>query len=386
MRGFPVGTVVPPEDLVGREKAIADLGHRLKAGQHLYIAAPRQVGKTSVTDEVLRRLAREGWPAIPVMLMGISSWSELAESLTASTLRAGGTSSRALGNIRRDLSALGGRLLSSTITLSSGPTGEMSLSLGPAKHKDGRALLTEALNLPELLGQRTGRRVVVCFDEFQKIVRLPDDLPGFLRSIIIRHQYVSYLFLGSRTTMLQELFTAENQPLHRFAGAWELPPVPGVAWTSYLREKYAALGVEAEVGAIRELLRQTGGHPYDTMAVAQEGLVFCTAPSHSPAGRLTVDDVDLAFQNALASRAQVFQVEWDRLAPAAQEILKRLSTDRPVWTQSGERGTPNPNEIRIALASLIDEGVLLHPRRGVYHFFEYMFQEYVRQLASSTKY
>lgn len=386
MRGFPVGTVVPPEDLVGREEAIADLSHRLKAGQHLYIAAPRQVGKTSVTDEVLRRLAQEDCLTVPVMLMGISTWSELAESITASTLRARRASSRALGTVRRELATLGARLLSSTITLSSGPTGEVSLSLGPTKHKDGRALLTEALNLPELLAKQTGRRVVVCFDEFQKIARLPDDLPGFLRSIVIRHQHVSYLFLGSRTTMLRNLFTAENQPLHRFAGAWELPSVPETAWLPYLRGKYATLGVKAETGAVRELLRQSGGHPYDTMAVAQEGLVLCTAPDHSPAGQLTAEDVDQAFQDALASRAQVFQVEWDRLAPAAQEVLKRLATKRPAWTQSGERGAPNPNKIRLALASLIDEGVLVHPNRGIYHFFERMFEEYVRQLAVSARY
>src|SRR2546425_8025508 len=57
---FPVGGPVPASDLVGRETYIRRLAERLGDGNHVLVAGPRRIGKTSGILEVLRRLRRRG--------------------------------------------------------------------------------------------------------------------------------------------------------------------------------------------------------------------------------------------------------------------------------------------------------------------------------------
>src|SRR5256885_8658280 len=57
---FPVGGPVPSSDLVGRETYIRRIAERLEDGQHVLLAGPRRIGKTSLILEVLRRLRRRG--------------------------------------------------------------------------------------------------------------------------------------------------------------------------------------------------------------------------------------------------------------------------------------------------------------------------------------
>src|SRR5260221_237498 len=57
---FPLGGPVPAADLVGREGYIRRAAARLGDGNHILIAGPRRIGKTSVMLEILRRLRRKG--------------------------------------------------------------------------------------------------------------------------------------------------------------------------------------------------------------------------------------------------------------------------------------------------------------------------------------
>lgn len=66
-RSFPTGGLVPAADLVGREAAIDAFVRRvydLKSSVHL--SGPRQVGKTSVVTEALRRIRKKGGRAVYV--------------------------------------------------------------------------------------------------------------------------------------------------------------------------------------------------------------------------------------------------------------------------------------------------------------------------------
>src|SRR2546428_6642402 len=63
---FPVGGPVPAADLVGREGYLRRLVERLEDGQHVLVAGPRRIGKTSLVLEALRRLRRRGPPTPPL--------------------------------------------------------------------------------------------------------------------------------------------------------------------------------------------------------------------------------------------------------------------------------------------------------------------------------
>lgn len=78
---FPLGGPVDPSELVGRDAFVTALVRRLRDGQSVLIAAPRRLGKTSVVDAALQRLAREGCYVARVDVFAITSRAELAEEL-----------------------------------------------------------------------------------------------------------------------------------------------------------------------------------------------------------------------------------------------------------------------------------------------------------------
>ena len=64
-RTFPTGGRVSPEDLVDREAILGELFARtFDHGNSVLLRAPRQTGKTSVADELLRRVRKAGGLAI----------------------------------------------------------------------------------------------------------------------------------------------------------------------------------------------------------------------------------------------------------------------------------------------------------------------------------
>ena len=88
-------------------------------------------------------------------------------------------------------------------------------------------MLDVAAEATERLGARDGRRVVVLLDEFQEVERLRgSDLMKRPRVQFQRQPHVSYLFLGSRPSLMWALFTTSAAAFYRFAVPAELPTMP----------------------------------------------------------------------------------------------------------------------------------------------------------------
>src|SRR2546425_10056235 len=66
---FPVGGPVAAADLVGRESYLRRPVDRLGGGNHVLVAGPRRIGKTSLILAALRRLKRRGahTPSLPCL-------------------------------------------------------------------------------------------------------------------------------------------------------------------------------------------------------------------------------------------------------------------------------------------------------------------------------
>src|SRR5919197_4654972 len=84
---FPVGGPVPGADLVGRETYIRRIGERLWDGNHVLVAGPRRIGKTSIILEALRRLRRRGAHTAYVDCLGATDARGLAERLADALLQ-----------------------------------------------------------------------------------------------------------------------------------------------------------------------------------------------------------------------------------------------------------------------------------------------------------
>ena len=97
--------------------------------------------------------------------------------------------------------------------------GKPKVTFGVSRTSSASPELEQALAAPAEIAARGKKKVVIVFDEIQRILEYESDkVERQLRSIIQRHGAVSYLFLGSRKHLIRKMFLDRSRPLYRSAG------------------------------------------------------------------------------------------------------------------------------------------------------------------------
>lgn len=230
------------------------------------------------------------------------------------------------------------------------------------------------MSLPSRLAQRLDSRVVVIMDEFQDAAKLHADFYRVLRRYVTGQAGVSHFFLGSRASLLRQLFVRQNEPLYRTAFEYDLPDATRREWHAYLERKLAEAGIEPAVGSLETLLSRTGWHPQDTMMLAADVYaVLC----REQRDRLTVDDIRAGGDRLLQALELAFQAEWLELARdrGARIALPRIASGEPVH---GGLSRAESKATADALRRLVREGLARRSARGRYVLRETLFGEWLR--------
>ncbi len=377
---FPVGGPVPAADLVGRETYVRRLVDRLGDGNHVLVAGPRRIGKTSVILEVLRRLRRRGALTAYVDCLGATDVRGLGERLVDALLQNVSGVERGFEQAKRVAAGLR-------------PTAKIKyehveLALQLARETNAQRFFEGALDLPRALASRTGKRVVVVFDEFQAAGRLGPRVFDVMRAHLQGQRGVACAFLGSEEGILEQLFSEKGRAFYRFAVPLDLADAGGhrfgIApddWLEYLRAKFRAKKIAIDDAGVDRLLDATGGHPQDTMQVCA-ALYYLMRDASL---RVVTDELlGIAYEQALRELERPFALHWSELGKQKylQQVTKRIAKRAVLYASDGGSPVPRPEVLR-ALESLRARSLVTRLGRGRYDFIEPMFGEYVRRLDSS---
>ena len=376
---FPVGGPVPAADLVGRETYIRRIGERLWDGNHVLLAGPRRIGKTSIILEVLRRLRRRGALTAYVDCLGATDVRGLAERLVDALLEN-------VSGVERSFEQA--KAIAAGVRPSAKVKFEhVELALQLARETNAQRLFEGALDLPRALSARTGKRVVVVLDEFQAAGRLGPRVFDVMRSRFQAQRGVAYAFLGSEEGILEQLFSEKGRAFYRFAVPIDLADAGGhrfgIApddWLEYIREKFAQKKIAIDDSSVDRILDATGGHPQDTMQLCA-ALYYLMRDSGARA--VSAEHVAVAYEQALRELERPFALHWTELAGGKylQQVAKRIAHEAVLY--AAESGIPRPEVLR-ALEALRARGLVTRLGRGKYDFVEPMFGEYVRRLDESA--
>jgi hypothetical protein len=348
---------------------------RLLDGEHVLIAGPRRIGKTSVILEVLRRLRRKGALTAYVDCLGPTGVRELGERLAGSLL-ASLEGRDALEDARRMAAGMhGGRLRYE----------HLELVMPVLRETSAQRAFEAALDLPRAVAARAGKRVVVALDEFQAAGRLGPRVFDVMRSRFQTQRGVAYAFLGSEEGILEELFGQKGRALYRFAVALDLAEEGGHRfgidpgdWLGYLKRKFGQRRISIAEAEVDRILDVTGGHPQDTMQL-------CAALYHFLRDQglrsVTSELVDVASEITLRELERPFALHWTDLGEQKylQAIAKRVARGEPLYAARPEDEVPRAEVLR-AVTALRARGLVVRTGRGRYEFLEPMFGEYVRRL------
>jgi energy-coupling factor transporter ATP-binding protein EcfA2 len=137
----------------------------------------------------------------------------------------------------------------------------------------------ETLHAQLLALRSVSDRLVVVFDEFQRLRHCPGDPLAIIRSALMSSgsNHVSLLFTGSIRHALKMMLEDSHQPIFGEAAQMQLPVIGRVDFLEYLDFQFEATGRPADEDALDYLLNATGAHPRGAQQLAWE--CWATTPS-----------------------------------------------------------------------------------------------------------
>ena len=378
---FPLGGPVPSADLVGREGYIRRATTRLGDGNHILIAGPRRIGKTSVMLEVLRRLRRKGMHTAYIDCMGATDIRGLGERLADAILE---NVSGVERSFEQEKAIAAG--LRPTVKIR---YEHVELALELAREKNAQRFFEGALDLPRALAAKTGKRVVVAYDEFQSAGQLGPRVFDVMRTRFQAQRAVSYAFLGSEEGILEQLFSAKGNAFYRFALPLDLADaaghrfgIPPDDWLAYIQEKLVERKLQIGDADVDRILDATGGHPQDTMQVCASLYYLMRDAGLRVA---SPEAIGVAIEQSLRELERPFALHWSDLSKGKylQQVAKRIAHNAVLYASDGAGAVPRAEVLR-ALAALQARGLVTRLARGRYEFVEPLFGEYVRRLDDAS--
>ena len=368
---FPTTGAVSASDIVGRQDAIETLAARLQSGAHSYLAGPRRIGKSSVAEAALAKAAGDsGATNVVIDMLYLTTTMSFASAVFDAIAKVRGGIGGMIEALRQKQ-----RLLDVERTYKGklGPFFEIGVKLTEAAEEPD-AQLRQALGLFGELASDQDRRVLVLLDEFQVSDRIHPQFDEILRHYVAdRAQRTTYIFSGSRASILKSKFGTQRRPLFRAAQEVGIPDPDPQEWRPYLERKLREVGIQIDRAGLDKILDESGGHAQDTMLVAAELHLLMWRNQNHFAG---YPEVEEAVERVVRGLENSFSQEWSALDKSEQIAVGRIARGQKVY---GDLSKSDAELVRRAIKRLEQDGVLNRLGAGDYRLREPLFATYLRK-------
>ncbi len=362
---FSFGGVVKEKKFCNRTGELKELKQDILNNQNVLIYAPRRFGKTSLVLKTVDELKEEykDFRFVYIDLMTITDKREFINKYFNAIAKSLETP------FDKTIEALKSFLrLKPIIKASISDTGNMVFSLDFSRNESDN-VLDDILNMPMKYGEKY--KVCIVFDEFQEIENI-EGLENKLRSVIQNHSNVSYIFLGSKKSIINAMFSDTKRPFYKSVKHLTLSPISYEDWKRCITKAFKETSKMINEDIIEDILKITKGFPYYTQQLCYE------------IWELTEKEVDenifnMALNRLLKQEREYFIAIWDNLTQNQKKALKIVLTTNGDNIYGDERaiGILKPSSLQTAIKKLIEKDIL--DKKDRYYFQDPLFEYWLRK-------
>ena len=305
------GSGIENDDFCGRQREIKELRADIESGMNTLVYAARRFGKTALFHEVLWRERKSGRKGFYLDLFGVVDQNEFI--------------SRYFSEIVHSIEKPGEKAVRMLLGLftSFQPKIQIQMddrkgfiySMVPARSEKDLAL-KEVMDLPFRLAEKHDETIVVMIDEFQEIV--PLGLEGKFRAFASEHgRHVSYLFSGSKKSILKQMVADKSRPFYQSLKLLPLSGIPLRDWLPFVHDKFAATNRKIPDKIIHDIWELTQGCPYYFQRICYH--VWKETPEGKEADRESLLN---GLEQVYREVKDVYWFKWDSLTPLQKKIAK----------------------------------------------------------------
>jgi hypothetical protein len=252
---------------------------------------------------------------------------------------------------------------------------------GVEPEQDAETLHAQLLALRSL-----SERLIVVFDEFQRLRHCPGDPLAIIRSALMSSgsNHVSLLFSGSIRNALKMMLEDSQQPIFGESARMQLPTIDRADFMEYLDFQFDATGKPAVEQALAHLLNLTRAHPRSTQQLAWE--VWSDTPAGHP---VTLDAVIHAHDRLVQTiERSEFAAVLNVLSSGDEGEVNEVRALQLLADRGGARINSRPlavlygfsshSRVRPATVRLQERG-LVDERDGVWYIVDPLFDEWLRR-------
>lgn len=370
---FQFGVVIDDDAFCNRKQEISFLKDQIKNGYSTWLFSPRRFGKTSLVEKVFRETTSA--TCIFVDLYNIRSLDDFSRKYSE-------VLAKYLFNWKDDIKKLTGKLAATFKNLSPvvsfDESGNPSFSLHVHRIEQQSDIET-ILEIPNNIRPQRGRRICIAFDEFQEIKRIDPFLLHWMRSSFQRHHQVSYIFLGSKQSMMEDIFASARSPFYEFAVKMNLSVIGHDELFEFIKEKFNTRGLTIQDETIHTILRNSECQPHYTQFFAS--VVFDMIEKGQ-------DQQEEGFEErwlnkVIRSQADIFQDIFDQLTNAQRVVLQALSLiqDEGIFSEDAREKyrLPVSSSLSEALKAL-QKKALIHKTEARYSFSNPVMKAWLQRL------
>lgn len=120
-----------------------------------------------------------------------------------------------------------------------------------------------------------------------------------MRSAIQTHEYISYLFVGSKRHLIHDLFSNPNRPFYRAGKIFPLEKIDPDHLGKFIVKRLKAADVTIEQKAVELIVETTECHPYYTQYLCH--ILYDIMEER----RISADDIPRAIDFLLRNLAKI---------------------------------------------------------------------------------
>ena len=275
------------------------------------LIGPRRFGKTSFLLNLLHRLSKSH-SYIYVDIFNITSHKDfLHQLLRGIKAREGWKDS--FKSILLSIARIRLKVSAQVDSMTGYPSFDLSIDTAVSE-KDVKEIIQDVLaGLSKL-----EKGLILAIDEFQKITEIDDQgwLEATLRTHMQQLKNTSFIFTGSRRSIIYDMLNNPSRPLYKFCQSFEFPAF-GDEFTDWIIKRFNEAGIRCERDAIQHLRKIV----QDTPNYVQMVCFLLVALGKS---NIKIKEIDEALKIVVQQNAYAYQTLLASL-PSTQQRTLRLA-------------------------------------------------------------
>ena len=366
---FKYGETVTGEYFANRKKEICDIKSAIKSAQNMFIYSFRRMGKTSLLKTVIELLKKDrSIVAIYVDLQRAASAGQFVETYSAAI-------SRAFITKEAKISKAGSFFKRIVPSFEIDADGKLRFSFDFSKTSQGiDKAIEEVYEIPQKIAVKYKKRVVVIFDEFQEISQYNGaSFEKKLRSFIQHHDKVCYIFMGSKTHIILDMFKNPRRAFYQSAKIYPLFTIPQKELEKFIIERFKFTGRHITKQLACKIVEIVLQRPYHLQQLCSNIWLI---------GKKNIKEADIqtALDNIMHTQNELFYSWHDSVSMHQRAVLGALSQEREIFSNDVrlKYNLGSASTVQASVRALVKDNFIVKDEKQ-YRLFDPFFEMWLKR-------